>query len=66
MREKAKYPKDWRLLSVASLVEDKKDLFDDGDWIEAEYIIDSGIRLIQTGNIGEGSFVDKEKKKYIK
>jgi len=65
MREKVKYPKDWRLLSVASLVDDKKDLFDDGDWIEAEYLTDSGIRLIQTGNVGEGIFVDKEKKKYI-
>lgn len=65
MREKVKYPKDWRLLSIASLVDDNKELFDDGDWIEAEYLTDSGIRLIQTGNIGEGTFVDKDKKKYI-
>lgn len=65
MREKVKYPKDWRLLSVASLVDNNKDLFDDGDWIEAEYLTDSGIRLIQTGNVGEGTFVDKDKKKYI-
>lgn len=65
MRDKAKYPKDWRLLSIASLVDNNKDLFDDGDWIEAEYLTDSGIRLIQTGNVGEGTFVDKDKKKYI-
>lgn len=65
MRDKVKYPKDWRLLSIASLVDNNKDLFDDGDWIEAEYLTDSGIRLIQTGNVGEGTFVDKDKKKYI-
>lgn len=65
MRDKVKYPKDWRLLSIASMVDNNKDLFDDGDWIEAEYLTDSGIRLIQTGNVGEGTFVDKDKKKYI-
>jgi len=65
MREKFKYPKEWKLLSVASLTDNSKDLFDDGDWVEAEYITDSGIRLIQTGNVGEGIFVDKEKRKYI-
>jgi type I restriction enzyme S subunit len=65
MREKFKYPKEWKLLSVASLADNSKDLFDDGDWIEAEYLTDSGIRLIQTGNVGEGIFVDKEKRKYI-
>lgn len=65
MREKVIYPKDWRLLSIASLVDNNKDLFDDGDWIEAEYLTDSGIRLIQTGSVGEGTFVDKDKKKYI-
>lgn len=65
MREKFKYPKEWKLLSVASLADNSKDLFDDGDWVEAEYLTDSGIRLIQTGNVGEGIFVDKEKRKYI-
>lgn len=65
MREKFKYPKEWKLLSVASLADNSKDLFDDGDWVEAEHLTDSGIRLIQTGNVGEGTFVDKEKRKYI-
>lgn len=65
MRDKFKYPKDWKLLSIASLADDSKELFDDGDWVEAEYLTDSGIRLIQTGNVGEGTFVDKEKRKYI-
>ena len=33
--------------------------FDDGDWIEAPYITDKGVRLIQTGNIGVGTYLDK-------
>ncbi len=28
--------------------------FQDGDWIEAPYISDEGVRLLQTGNIGVG------------
>ena len=41
-------------------------VFTDGDWIESKDQSDSGIRLIQTGNIGNGIFVDKgDKKKYI-
>ncbi len=31
-------------------------LFTDGDWIETPYITDEGIRLIQTGNIGVGTY----------
>lgn len=30
--------------------------FTDGDWIESPYMTSSGIRLIQTGNIGRGAF----------
>ena len=41
-------------------------LFVDGDWIESKDQSESGIRLIQTGNIGEGSFIEKDgKEKYI-
>ena len=32
--------------------------FTDGDWIESPHITTDGIRLIQTGNIGEGEFRD--------
>ena len=40
--------------------------FDDGDWIESKDQSESGIRLIQTGNIGEGEFLEKtERTKYI-
>jgi type I restriction enzyme S subunit len=40
--------------------------FIDGDWIEAKDQSDSGIRLIQTGNVGVGTFKDKgDKARYI-
>ena len=42
------------------------ELFTDGDWIESKDQSESGIRLIQTGNIGEGYFIEKaDRKKYI-
>lgn len=55
----------WTTQTVFDLAENKKELFDDGDWIEAEHITTQGIRLIQTGNIGVGRFLDKNTKKYI-
>jgi type I restriction enzyme S subunit len=59
-------PKDgWEVIDLHELADYKKELFDDGDWIESEYITTSGIRLIQTGNIGVGTFLDKDNKKYI-
>jgi type I restriction enzyme S subunit len=33
--------------------------FDDGDWIETPFIADTGVRLIQTGNIGLGDYLDR-------
>jgi type I restriction enzyme S subunit len=56
---------EWEVKTLLELAEGKKELFDDGDWIEAEFLTDSGIRLVQTGNIGEGTFADKQAKKYI-
>ena len=35
------------------------DVFTDGDWIETKDQSSAGIRLIQTGNIGEGIFLNK-------
>lgn len=41
-------------------------VFADGDWIESKDQSTAGIRLIQTGNIGEGAFKDRaEKARYI-
>lgn len=40
--------------------------FSDGDWIESKDQSDCGIRLIQTGNVGNGEFLDKpERAKYV-
>jgi type I restriction enzyme, S subunit len=56
---------EWRELALFDLAGGKKELFDDGDWIESEHITNKGIRLVQTGNIGIGKFVEKDDKKYI-
>jgi type I restriction enzyme S subunit len=37
-------------------------VFDDGDWIESKDQSEDGIRLVQTGNIGEGVFKDRRDK----
>ena len=47
-------------------LKDACDVFCDGDWIESKDQSDSGIRLIQTGNIKQGIFFDKgERARYI-
>lgn len=47
-------------------IRDTATLFTDGDWIESKDQAPNGIRLLQTGNIGMGDFIDKEgKEKYI-
>ena len=53
---------DWNEYKIKELVRKEANSFIDGDWIEAPYITDRGIRLIQTGNIGVGLFVNKNKK----
>ncbi|RDE52207.1 MAG: restriction endonuclease subunit S [Candidatus Accumulibacter meliphilus] len=56
---------EWDVKTLFDLAERKKELFDDGDWIESEHIATEGVRLIQTGNIGVGCFVEKEVRKFI-
>ena len=52
----------WQKTSLADLCE----VFADGDWIESKDQSAEGIRLIQTGNVGEGLFRDRgEKARYI-
>ena len=42
------------------------DLFTDGDWIESKDQCGSGVRLIQTGNIGVTEYLDKpDNKKWV-
>ncbi|MBI3700873.1 MAG: restriction endonuclease subunit S [Afipia sp.] len=43
-------------------LEDVCELFADGDWIETKDQSPSGIRLIQTGNVGNGEFKDRAEK----
>jgi type I restriction enzyme S subunit len=52
----------WRTKKLADVCE----VFADGDWVESKDQSSSGIRLIQTGNIGVGVFKDRgEKARYI-
>ncbi len=49
-----------------STIENVCTLFADGDWIESKDQSDAGIRLIQTGNVGNGEFLDKgERARFI-
>jgi len=54
-------PIDWGIAKLGEVC----DLFIDGNWIESKDQSESGIRLIQTGNIGLGEFIDKDSKKFI-
>ena len=50
----------------ASNLEQLCEVFADGDWIESKDQSPTGIRLVQTGNVGIGAFKDRaEKARYI-
>jgi type I restriction enzyme S subunit len=54
--------KGWTTKPLAELCE----VFADGDWVESKDQSSDGIRLIQTGNVGDGLFKDRaEKARYI-
>ena len=53
------FTNDWEQRKLESLC----DVFTDGDWIEAKDQSDSGIRLVQTGNVGTTEYLDKENNK---
>ncbi|MBE7697057.1 restriction endonuclease subunit S [Tenacibaculum finnmarkense] len=55
-------PVDWEVVRLGDLASNEKHSFIDGDWIESPFITNSGVRLIQTGNIGIGTFIEKNKK----
>ena len=50
---------DWEQRKLDSLC----DVFTDGDWIESKDQSESGIRLVQTGNVGTTEYLDKENNK---
>ena len=49
---------DWPIKTLGDICE----VFDDGDWIESKDQSTSGVRLIQTGNVGDGEFKDRADK----
>lgn len=50
---------DWEQRKLENICE----VFTDGDWIESKDQSETGIRLIQTGNIGTTNYLDKENNK---
>jgi type I restriction enzyme S subunit len=52
-------PSHWETAPIHSLARSGYKTFTDGDWIESPFIRDNGIRLIQTGNIGVGSYKEQ-------
>jgi type I restriction enzyme S subunit len=54
-----KIPEEWDLSKIKYIPKYEYKSFVDGDWIESPYITDEGIRLIQTGNIGIGSYKEQ-------
>lgn len=52
-------PAHWEVHCLRYCAEDGHKKFTDGDWIEAPFITESGVRLLQTGNVGIGEFREK-------
>lgn len=52
-------PEHWQMLPIRALAQSHTKAFTDGDWIEAPYITDDGVRLIQTGNVGIGIYKEQ-------
>ncbi|MCX7099466.1 MAG: restriction endonuclease subunit S [Methylococcales bacterium] len=53
------FPAEWKTLPLKATSSSEHHSFIDGDWIEAHHLSNKGIRLIQTGNIGIGKYLDK-------
>ena len=52
--------------SACACIEDLCSVFADGDWIESKDQSEDGIRLIQTGNVGNAFYIDKgERARFI-
>lgn len=64
--ELGQIPNHWKVKKLSDLADKNvKNSFNDGDWIESKHMADNGIKLIQTGNIGIGKYIEKSNKKYI-
>lgn len=55
-------PLEWNKLTIEQVCS----VFADGDWIESKDQSENGVRLIQTGNVGNGVYLNKgERARYI-
>jgi type I restriction enzyme S subunit len=52
-------PAHWRVRPLKFWSNLQRKSFIDGDWIEAPYVTDSGLRLIQCGNVGTGIYEEQ-------
>ena len=52
-------PKHWESIRISAVARGGPASFTDGDWVEIPHITDSGVRLIQTGNVGIGVYREK-------
>jgi type I restriction enzyme, S subunit len=52
-------PIHWDVTSLKHLAGGKCGVFTDGDWIETPFITDEGVRLLQTGNVGIGTYKEQ-------
>ena len=49
-------PEHWETIRISAVARGGPESFTDGDWVEIPHITDSGVRLIQTGNVGIGIY----------
>lgn len=54
-----KIPEHWTTMRVKNLALSNNSLFMDGDWIESDVIVESGIRYLTTGNVGNGFYKEQ-------
>lgn len=52
-------PEEWEITRVKYLAQDTDSIFIDGDWIESDIIVESGVRYLTTGNVGAGYFKEQ-------
>ncbi|MBT9144973.1 MAG: hypothetical protein DDT42_00834 [candidate division WS2 bacterium] len=55
--EIGRIPKEWEVVKLGDIGD-----LQDGDWILKEDYTDSGVRLLQVGDIGLGAFIDKSER----
>lgn len=52
-------PQHWKKVMIKRVSKTEYKSFTDGDWIESPYIAESGVRLLQTGNVGIGYYKEQ-------